>query len=135
VTNLPAGKSSTSNWFSLVTTSPGLQQASASALGSRRAYDRFQPAPEDLAAAADAAGVDGGTFPGVPGQMSWRGFEACTYCDFDTVCPSTREREWSRKRSDPALRPVVVLRDGRVPDDVDAAVTTDLLADEVEVVG
>jgi RecB family exonuclease len=82
-----------------------------------------------------ATGVEGGVFPGVPGQMSWRGFEACTYCDFDAVCPSTREREWSRKRSDPALRPVVDLRDGPVPDDIEGAVTTELLPDEVEVAG
>ncbi|HYA68829.1 MAG TPA: PD-(D/E)XK nuclease family protein, partial [Acidimicrobiales bacterium] len=82
-----------------------------------------------------AAGVDGGAFPGVPGPMSWRGFEACNYCDFDVVCPSTREREWSRKRFDPALRPVVDLRDGPVPDDVAGAITTELLTDEVEVVG
>jgi len=80
-----------------------------------------------------ARGVEAGAFPGMPGQLSWRGFEACTYCDFDSVCPSTREREWSRKRSAPALQPVVELRDSPVPDAVQGAVTTDLLPDEVEV--
>jgi len=79
-----------------------------------------------------ADGVAAGVFPGVPGPRSWRGFEACTYCDFDGICPSTREREWSRKRDEPALAPVVELRDGEVPEDVRGAVTTELLPDEVE---
>jgi len=82
-----------------------------------------------------AAGVAAGAFPGVPGQMSWRGFDACTYCEFDPVCPTTREREWTRKREDPLVRAVVELREGAVPDDVQTAISTDLLPDEVEDLG
>ncbi|HUO48227.1 MAG TPA: PD-(D/E)XK nuclease family protein, partial [Acidimicrobiales bacterium] len=77
-----------------------------------------------------ADGVVAGAFPGVPGARSYRSFEACAYCDFDAICPTTREREWSRKRGARSVAPVVDLREREVPDDVAGAVTTDLLPDE-----
>jgi hypothetical protein len=82
-----------------------------------------------------AAGVDAGAFPGIPGPLTWRGFDTCTYCDFDSICPTTREREWIRKRGDRALRPVIELREGAVPDEVVGAISTELLPDEIEGAG
>lgn len=70
-----------------------------------------------------ASGVDAGCFPGVPGHALYDGrFENCRTCDFDTVCPPGRERQWSRKHSDPKLAPVIGLLYDEVPDSLAGAV-------------
>jgi ATP-dependent helicase/nuclease subunit B len=63
-----------------------------------------------------ADGVDGGCFPGVPGAPTFRSFANCTGCDFDDICPPSRDREWSRGYNTPELRGVVTLVSGDVPD-------------------
>jgi hypothetical protein len=63
-----------------------------------------------------ASGVDAGCFPGIPGPGLYDGrFKNCATCDFDTVCPPGRERQWNRKHSDPKLGPVIELLYDKVP--------------------
>ncbi len=76
---------------------------------------------EVLALIADA--VEAGAFPGAPtDRPGERQFDSCRMCDFDVVCPATRDREWARKNADPALAPVVALMNTTVPDDLAGAV-------------
>jgi hypothetical protein len=63
---------------------------------------------------ADA--VESGCFPGVPGAPTNGRFANCTGCDFDHVCPTSRDREWGRQYNRPELRGVVTLVNGDVPD-------------------
>jgi CRISPR/Cas system-associated exonuclease Cas4 (RecB family) len=68
----------------------------------------------DLEGAVGAAldGIGNGVFPGVPGEVvGWPrlSFENCRYCDFDRICPTDRQSEWERVRSDQAIGPVEVL--------------------------
>ena len=67
---------------------------------------------ETVGAALD--GISEGLFPGVPGSaVSWPRltFENCRYCDFERICPTDRQSEWERVKSDPDLKPInVVLR-------------------------
>ena len=70
---------------------------------------------------ADA--VEAGAFPGAPTEKRGdRQFDACRTCDFDVLCPVTRERQWARKSGDPALAPVLALMNAEVPDDLEGAV-------------
>ena len=68
-----------------------------------------------------ARGVESGAFPGTPGPPRNGGFDGCLWCDFDRVCPATRDREWAAKRADPALAPVVELLEADVPESVAGA--------------
>jgi len=63
---------------------------------------------------ADA--VESGCFPGVPGVPTNGRFAHCTGCDFDRVCPTSRDREWGRRYNRPELHGVVTLVNGDVPD-------------------
>jgi RecB family exonuclease len=63
-----------------------------------------------------ADGVEGGCFPGIPGTPTTGGFAHCSGCHFDSVCPASRDREWSRAYNTPELRGVVALVNGEVPD-------------------
>ena len=50
------------------------------------------------------SGIRGGVFPANPGGRNARfGFENCGFCEFDSLCPSRRDRMWDRKRGDPML--------------------------------
>ncbi|MGH1491366.1 MAG: PD-(D/E)XK nuclease family protein [Acidimicrobiales bacterium] len=74
----------------------------------------------DLEDAVGAAldGIGEGVFPGVPGEVvGWPrlSFENCKYCDFDRICPTDRQSEWERVRSDTALMPIDLLL-GRLND-------------------
>jgi len=51
-------------------------------------------------------------FPGT-GQRALR---HCVGCDFDDVCPTSRDRQWSRTYNTPELHGVVSLVNGDVPD-------------------
>ncbi len=62
-----------------------------------------------------ADGIEAGAFPAIPGEPIERGFLGCQWCDFDTVCPSTRDRQWQTKRAAARLRPVVELIDDEAP--------------------
>jgi hypothetical protein len=72
---------------------------------------------EVLSAITD--GIDGGAFPGVPGEETYRyrrpTFENCSHCDFDRLCPTDRDRRWSVARVSPVTAPINAL--GEPPDD------------------
>ncbi|HXW32060.1 MAG TPA: hypothetical protein VEJ21_03135, partial [Acidimicrobiales bacterium] len=53
-----------------------------------------------------ARGIEEGCFPAIPGAPRENGFEVCMWCDFDRVCPATRNRQWAAKRGAPVLAPV-----------------------------
>jgi RecB family exonuclease len=66
-----------------------------------------------------AGAVDAGAFPGAPvGPSGDRQFEQCRWCDFDTVCPSTRDRQWARKERAAEVAPAVELLRAAVPEDL-----------------
>jgi RecB family exonuclease len=81
-----------------------------------------------------AGAVEAGAFPGAPTDKGDRQFEACRHCDFDGVCPSTRDRQWARKSGAAAVAPVLALMNAEVPDDVEGAVV-DGFGDDVGVGG
>jgi len=86
---------------------------------------------EVLALIADA--VEAGAFPGAPTEKNGdRQFDACRSCDFDVLCPVTRDRQWARKRGAPELAPVLALMNADVPDDLAGAVV-DRFGDAFEV--
>ena len=62
-------------------------------------------------AAMIVSGIQRGVVPAHPGKPGNRGPENCTYCDFDRICPSNRERLWERKRSAPGMEPYTALLD------------------------
>ena len=61
--------------------------------------DRF-----DDAVGTIAQGIAEGLFPANPGSEDRGGFANCTWCDFNTLCPSRRDVHWQRKQTDPRLR-------------------------------
>jgi hypothetical protein len=61
-----------------------------------------------------ARGIDEGTFPGKPGKRSWNGFDNCTFCDFDRLCPRDRRRQWELKKRASELADIVSLDEGPV---------------------
>jgi hypothetical protein len=70
-----------------------------------------------------AGAVEAGAFPGAPTEKHGdRQFEACRFCDFDTLCPVTRDRQWARKSHDPGVAPVLALMNADAPDDLGAVV-------------
>jgi RecB family exonuclease len=74
-----------------------------------------------------AGGVEAGAFPGAPTEKPGdRQFDACRFCDFDVVCPVTRDRQWAAKSGDPDLAPVLALMHADVPDDLEGAVVDGL---------
>ena len=64
-----------------------------------------------------ARAVDAGAFPGAPGASQGdRQFDVCRFCDFDSLCPPDRDRQWARKAGSPGLATVADLFDAEVPD-------------------
>jgi hypothetical protein len=57
-----------------------------------------------------AEGIEAGVFPGVPGDEAWRPggptFEHCAICDFNSMCPTDRDRRWAAQRSAVEVAPV-----------------------------
>ena len=50
------------------------------------------------------SGIRSGVFPAHPGERNaFLGFENCGFCEFDSLCPSRRDRIWESKRSHPVL--------------------------------
>ncbi len=54
-------------------------------------------------------GVEDGVFPARPGGRSQDGWDNCTYCAYNRVCPSDRGRVWDRKRNADEMREYVTL--------------------------
>jgi ATP-dependent helicase/DNAse subunit B len=61
------------------------------------------------------SGIQAGLFPANPGAAARGGFENCTYCDFNSLCPSRREVSWERKKRDPRLAGYLELAGGESP--------------------
>jgi ATP-dependent helicase/nuclease subunit B len=66
--------------------------------------------------------IEAGCFPAIPGARRDNGFDVCAWCDFDQVCPVTRDRQWAAKRNDVVLAPVVDLLEVEVPQSLAGAV-------------
>lgn len=62
-----------------------------------------------------ADGIEAGAFPAVPGERIPGGFLKCAWCEFDSICPPTRDKQWSTKREGSSLKPVLELMSGDVP--------------------
>ena len=62
-------------------------------------------------AAMIVSGIRRGVVPAHPGKAGNRGPENCTFCDFDRICPSNRERLWERKQSAFGMEPYTALLD------------------------
>jgi RecB family exonuclease len=60
-------------------------------------------APFRQAVSTIASGIQAGLFPANPGEAVQGGFQNCTYCDFNSLCPSRREVFWDRKKGDHRL--------------------------------
>ncbi len=43
------------------------------------------------------SGIRDGVFPANPGERDRGSFENCRFCEFDSLCPSRRDRMWNRK--------------------------------------
>jgi hypothetical protein len=43
-------------------------------------------------------GIEAGRFPANPGEPNFFGFSHCGFCDFDRICPSTRDDLWEGVR-------------------------------------
>ncbi|MEZ4552634.1 MAG: PD-(D/E)XK nuclease family protein [Dehalococcoidia bacterium] len=61
---------------------------------------------------AITAGIAGGVFVANPGTLTHRGYEHCSYCPFEPVCPADRARAWEHKRSDAGLAGYLALIEG-----------------------
>ena len=81
-----------------------------------------------------AGAVEAGAFPGAPTDKGDRQFEACRNCDFDGLCPTTRDRQWARKSGSPEVAPVLALMNAEVPDHLEGAVV-DGFGDDAGVAG
>jgi RecB family exonuclease len=69
-----------------------------------------------------ADGIEAGVFPAIPGRPVDGGFAGCRWCDYDAICPVTRDRQWQAKRDAARLRPVVELIDNEAPAHLHGAV-------------
>ena len=94
-----AGRIEAAYWF--VTNRGGFRFAPArlADMGDEASMDRLREGIGTI-----VRGIRSGAFPANPGPRSWRGAgENCTFCDFDSLCPSRRVEAWERKKSHPVL--------------------------------
>ncbi len=80
-----------------------------------------------------SGGVEAGVFPGVPGDEAWSPqgptFEHCAFCDFNSMCPTDRDRRWAAQRSAVEVEPVTALDAEPDPDLRDLVVPKELGGD------
>jgi hypothetical protein len=50
-----------------------------------------------------ADGIEQGKFPANPGEDTFFGFEHCTFCEYNRVCPASRDDQWEGVRLSPRL--------------------------------
>jgi hypothetical protein len=90
-------------------------------ISARGRFAIFPPEPVEIAQVADrfdsvvgtiAQGIAEGLFPANPGPEVQRGFANCTWCDFNTLCPSRRDIHWESKQADPRLQAYLQLQSG-----------------------
>ena len=68
-----------------------------------------------------AEGVRDGVFPAHPGPETYFGFQNCSRCAYDRICPADRDRAWLRVESAPELQPYRELSTPRGSDPSDTA--------------
>ena len=122
-----AGRIEAAYWF--VTNRGGFRFAPArlADMGDEASMDRLREGIGTI-----VRGIRSGAFPANPGPRSWRGAgENCTFCDFDSLCPSAARRGMGAKEKPPRAgrlpqalgslrgRGVTVPREGFVPVDDD----------------
>jgi hypothetical protein len=66
----------------------------------------------DNAVSTIAQGIGEGLFPANPGAEYRGAFSNCTWCDFNTLCPTRRDVRWERKQVDPRLQGYLQLQAG-----------------------
>jgi ATP-dependent helicase/nuclease subunit B len=59
-----------------------------------------------------ADGIEQGRFPANPGEADFFGFEHCRFCEYDRVCPASRDDQWEGVRLSPRLDDYRQLADG-----------------------
>lgn len=65
--------------------------------------------------------VRSGVYPARPGDEDWRGgWENCTFCHYDRVCPTTRAEQWEVVRQDRRVEPYADVADPAAVTDGDA---------------
>ncbi len=56
-------------------------------------------------------GIEGGRFPANPGEPNFFGFDHCGFCEYDRLCPQSRDDQWEGVRLSGALQDYVQLAD------------------------
>jgi hypothetical protein len=69
-------------------------------------------------------GIEGGRFPANPGESNFFGFQHCGFCEFDRICPSSRDDLWEGVRLSGPIADYVELAEGPLPDDDERAATS-----------
>jgi ATP-dependent helicase/nuclease subunit B len=59
-----------------------------------------------------ADGIEQGKFPANPGEADYFGFEHCMFCEYNRVCPASRDDQWEGVRLSPRLSRYRALTDG-----------------------
>jgi RecB family exonuclease len=81
--------------------------------GSQIGYDLDEPVLDAFGHALDVivGGIERGAFPARPGRENerYRSWDNCLYCDFDSLCPTDRDRAWQRVRDSEVLADYVEL--------------------------
>jgi len=92
---------------------PGITVQSAYWFASAKGAFKLMPVPDDperlrSALAIVDRGIRAGAFPQVPGSESGRpggaGWDNCSYCPYDRVCPNGRDQMRERKQDQPGPR-------------------------------
>ena len=69
--------------------------------------DRFNEVIEGI-----SSGIQNGIFPANPGPPGQFGYQNCSLCDFDRICPAGRTGLWERKKDDARLASYAGLSNG-----------------------
>ena len=83
-------------WF--VTNRQGFVLAPPEPISMDDIQERFKEAATTI-----VSGIKGGLFPANPGKEDRNGFENCTYCDFNSLCPARRDVLWAKKKGNSIL--------------------------------
>ena len=51
-------------------------------------------------------GIGAGVFPAIPGRPDRSTYVNCAYCEFDQICPTSRDRLWELKSGASEIRAV-----------------------------
>ncbi len=91
-------------WFVAGGGGPSLVPAEPVNIDEERTRKRFAQGVSTI-----VSGIGKGLFPANPGKWTHRGLENCSFCDFDSLCPSRRDVLWNRKKGQDLLADYVEL--------------------------